>query len=211
MYCHRVASVVGQACIHIWGFQGEEAIKLAAQCGIAFQLTNILRDLGEDAAGGRLYLPHEDLRRFSYTVNDLSRGVVDERFAALVRYEVSRAEEYYRAALRLEQYLHADGRAYLLCNVPHVSSAVEESCSARRPARAAAGCVWIGGRNSTPPRERLCAVGSARIRLRKVELPAYELWRPRPSAMPLDRCAWRSWEAAWQDWRQPWCWPIAGL
>jgi 15-cis-phytoene synthase len=109
VYCHRVASVVGQACIHIWGFQGEEAIKLAAQCGIAFQLTNILRDLGEDAARGRLYLPHEDLWRFSYTVNDLRRGVVDERFAALVRFEVSRAEEYYRAASGLEQYLHADG------------------------------------------------------------------------------------------------------
>jgi phytoene synthase len=109
-YCRRVASVVGQACIHIWGFNDQRAIELAGQCGLAFQLTNILRDLREDAAGGRIYLPAEDLRRFDYTAEDLRRGVVDERFYGLVRFEVARAQQFYRASQGLHEYLHADGR-----------------------------------------------------------------------------------------------------
>ncbi|MEX2139205.1 MAG: phytoene/squalene synthase family protein [Pirellulales bacterium] len=109
-YCHRVASVVGQACVHIWGFTGPQAIELAAQCGLAFQLTNILRDLREDAARERVYLPLVDLRRFGYTADELRRGVVDDRFRALLRFEVERAEGFYRAAAGLPEYLHADGR-----------------------------------------------------------------------------------------------------
>src|SRR5262245_61604354 len=66
LYCYRVASVVGLSCIHIWGFRDEQAKAYAEAAGIAFQLTNILRDLGEDAARGRVYLPLEDLRRFQY-------------------------------------------------------------------------------------------------------------------------------------------------
>jgi squalene synthase HpnC len=109
-YCHRVASVVGQACIHIWGFTDERAIELAAQCGLAFQLTNILRDLREDAAIGRVYLPTADLRRFEYTAEELRRGVVDDRFRALLQFEVERAEAYYQKAAELSRYLQADGR-----------------------------------------------------------------------------------------------------
>jgi phytoene synthase len=109
-YCHRVASVVGQACIHIWGFTGRQAVELAAQCGLAFQLTNILRDLREDAARGRIYLPAADLRRFQYSAEDLRCGVVDDRFRALLRFEVERAEMFYGAAAGLHCYLHADGR-----------------------------------------------------------------------------------------------------
>ena len=63
-YCYRVASAVGLACIHVWGFNGERAKVHAESAGIAFQLTNILRDLAEDAARGRVYLPREDLERF---------------------------------------------------------------------------------------------------------------------------------------------------
>jgi 15-cis-phytoene synthase len=109
-YCHRVASVVGQACIHIWGFTGRHAIELAAQCGLAFQLTNILRDLREDAARGRVYLPAADLRRFEYRTDELQSGVVDDRFRSLLRFEVERAEAFYRAAAGLQDYLYADGR-----------------------------------------------------------------------------------------------------
>ncbi len=67
-YCRHVASAVGLACIHIWGFRGEEALEPARKCGVAFQLTNILRDLKEDTARGRLYLPAEDLRQCGYAV-----------------------------------------------------------------------------------------------------------------------------------------------
>ncbi|HWA96937.1 MAG TPA: squalene/phytoene synthase family protein, partial [Pirellulales bacterium] len=74
-YCRRVASAVGLACIHIWGFSGDQAALEAADCsGIAFQMTNILRDLKEDAALGRVYLPSDDLRRFNYTADDIRAG-----------------------------------------------------------------------------------------------------------------------------------------
>lgn len=100
-YCYHVASVVGLVCIHVFGFSDPAACEHAEACGIAFQLTNILRDLGEDSARGRVYLPQEDLRRFDYGEADLALAVVDDRFRALMRFEVDRAQEYYRRALPL--------------------------------------------------------------------------------------------------------------
>jgi phytoene synthase len=101
-YCYRVASVVGLVCIHVWGFSGGEETYIPAEaCGLAFQLTNILRDVKEDAARGRIYLPLEDLRRFGYTEEELLAGVTDERFHQLMQFEVQRAREYYEKALPL--------------------------------------------------------------------------------------------------------------
>src|SRR5207253_640974 len=77
-YCYRVASAVGLACIHIWGFADERAKDYAEKAGIGFQLTNILRDLREDEARGRVYLPQEDLERFGYTRDQLHRGERNE-------------------------------------------------------------------------------------------------------------------------------------
>src|SRR5437762_8565553 len=82
-YCYHVASVVGLSCIHIWGFHGRDALRYAEDAGIAFQLTNILRDLGEDATRGRVYLPQEDLDRFGYPANFLGKGVNDAAFRGL--------------------------------------------------------------------------------------------------------------------------------
>jgi phytoene synthase len=110
VYCRRVASAVGLACIRIWGFRGEGAFEPARKCGIALQLTNILRDLKEDAAWGRVYLPREDLRRFDYSVDDLTSGVVDERFDRLVSFEVDRARRLYRDGAELFDWLEPDGR-----------------------------------------------------------------------------------------------------
>jgi len=110
-YCYRVASAVGLACIHIWGFRGEAAKGYAESAGIALQLTNILRDLGEDAARGRVYLPHEDLERFGYDEERLGRGERDDRFRALMRFEVERARSYYQAARPLSAHLPPAGRA----------------------------------------------------------------------------------------------------
>ncbi len=110
LYCERVASVVGQACIHIWGFKDPAAIELARQCGLAFQLTNILRDLKEDAARGRIYLPAEDLQRFGYSTHDLQNIVVNDSFQSLMQFQIARAESYYTAARPLSNYLFADGR-----------------------------------------------------------------------------------------------------
>lgn len=109
-YCYRVASVVGLACIHIWGFRDAAALEPARQCGLAFQMTNILRDLKEDAARGRVYLPQEDLRRFEYSVADLENGVRDERFCSLMQFEIARTETLYDAAAELPRWLDPEGR-----------------------------------------------------------------------------------------------------
>jgi phytoene synthase len=109
-YCHRVASSVGLACLHIWGFHGHEAFAPARSCGLAFQLTNILRDLKEDAARGRVYLPQEDLRRFGYSIHDLRSGRADQRFGRLMEFEIDRVRTLYREAAGLPAYLEPDGQ-----------------------------------------------------------------------------------------------------
>lgn len=113
-YCYHVASVVGLSCIHIWGFHGSDALRHAEDAGIAFQLTNILRDLGEDAARGRIYLPREDLDRFGYDGERLRQGVRDESFRALMRFEVQRARDYYASGWRLVPRLSTSGQAVFL-------------------------------------------------------------------------------------------------
>jgi 15-cis-phytoene synthase len=114
LYCYRVASVVGLACIHIWGFDCAECKKYAEDAGIAFQLTNILRDLGEDAERGRVYLPREDLARFDYDGQSLKAGIRNQAYRELVRFEVERAREYYRSSWPLVARLAPSGRAVFL-------------------------------------------------------------------------------------------------
>lgn len=97
-YCYGVASTVGLVCLHIFGFSDRRALLLAEWCGIAFQLTNILRDVGEDAARGRVYLPQEDLRRFHCPEETLLRGEATPAFRELMRFEVARARDYYERA-----------------------------------------------------------------------------------------------------------------
>ncbi|MGQ9576566.1 MAG: phytoene/squalene synthase family protein [Thermoguttaceae bacterium] len=110
VYCHRVASAVGLACLHIWGFRGQEAYQPARQCGLAFQLTNILRDLKEDAARGRIYLPRAELRQFGYAPEELARGVADHRFDRLMAMQIQRARQFYRMGAELFDWLGPDGR-----------------------------------------------------------------------------------------------------
>ena len=109
-YCHLVASAVGMACIHIWGFRSPHAFAPAQECGLAFQLTNILRDLKEDADRGRVYLPQEDLERFGYSERDLAAGIYDQRLQRLLDFQIDRAEHFYRHAVKLEPYLDPWGR-----------------------------------------------------------------------------------------------------
>lgn len=108
-YCHHVASAVGLACLRIWGCN-PGAEESARCCGVAFQMTNILRDLSEDAARQRIYLPREDFERFGYTPDDLRAGVRDERFRRLLRFEIDRTEQLYAAGARLESALSSDGK-----------------------------------------------------------------------------------------------------
>ncbi|MCS7012076.1 MAG: phytoene/squalene synthase family protein [Chloroherpetonaceae bacterium] len=95
VYCYKVASVVGLMTSEIFGYSSKEALSYAVKLGIAMQLTNILRDVGEDARKGRIYLPLEDLARFNYTEEDLFRSVLDERFIALMKFQIARARRYY--------------------------------------------------------------------------------------------------------------------
>lgn len=116
-YCYLVASVVGLVCIRIFGYHDPRAEKLAEETGIAFQLTNILRDVGEDAERGRIYLPLEDLRRFGVSVEQLAE-VHDEHgltepLRELLQWEARRAEEYYESGRRLLPLIDADSRPAL--------------------------------------------------------------------------------------------------
>jgi phytoene synthase len=109
-YCERVASAVGLACIHVWGFRGPEALEPARSAGIALQLTNILRDLKEDAQAGRVYLPLDDLRQCGYTVEDLQRGITGPAFRRLMDLEIGRAEQFYRDGAQLLAWLEPPGQ-----------------------------------------------------------------------------------------------------
>ena len=110
-YCYRVASVVGLISIEIFGYMDPRAREAAVDLGLAMQLTNIMRDIREDADAGRVYLPQEDLRRFGYTEDDLMRGLVNDAFVGLMRFEAQRAREYFRSGGTLLAYLPPRSRA----------------------------------------------------------------------------------------------------
>lgn len=100
LYCYRVASTVGLICAEVFGYRHESAKQYAVNLGIALQLTNILRDIQDDARKGRVYIPQEDLQRFGYTEEELMRSEFNERFVALMKYECERARSYYQKAKR---------------------------------------------------------------------------------------------------------------
>jgi phytoene synthase len=112
-YCYQVASVVGLTTIHIFGFDRPEALLLAEKCGVAFQLTNILRDVREDADRGRIYLPQEDLTRFRVNTEDLKAGQQSPEFVALMRFEAARARAYYEESQPLLEMVHKKSRSSL--------------------------------------------------------------------------------------------------
>ena len=118
-YCYQVASVVGLSCLHIWGFQSAdgEAERLAAACGVALQLTNIIRDVREDAVNGRVYLPTEDLERFGVDPRELAAPVASSRVRALLEFEGRRAARFYQQAAQLTPLVAPEGRPVLLAIV----------------------------------------------------------------------------------------------
>jgi 15-cis-phytoene synthase len=112
-YCYQVASVVGLSTIHIFGFDSPDALRLAEKCGVAFQLTNILRDVCEDVGRGRVYLPAEDLERFEVKPVELCAGPRSESFKRLMRFEADRARGFYREAQPLVGLVHKRSRPAL--------------------------------------------------------------------------------------------------
>jgi len=109
-YCRRVASAVGVAAIHIWGFTDPAAVAVAHDVGLAFQLTNILRDVPEDLARGRVYLPAADFRAAGCTVDDLIAGRIGAGFSRLAALECDRTAACFARGARLDRMLTTDGR-----------------------------------------------------------------------------------------------------
>ena len=99
LYCYRVASVVGLIAAEIFGYQDRQTQKYAHDLGIAFQLTNIIRDIGEDARRGRIYIPMDELKQFNVPAADILNSKYSDNFTALMRFQVERAEQYYQQAL----------------------------------------------------------------------------------------------------------------
>lgn len=104
-YCRLVASVVGRMCVRIFGFTDDTALLRADELGLALQLTNILRDVREDAEMGRIYLPEEDLRRFGITQDAMLRGAPEDGWNALVKFETQRARQLFKTGYQVLRYI----------------------------------------------------------------------------------------------------------
>ncbi|WP_374512290.1 presqualene diphosphate synthase HpnD [Niveibacterium sp.] len=101
LYCHRVAGVVGLLAAEIFGYSNRQTQKYAHELGLAFQLTNIIRDVGEDAGRGRIYLPVEELQRFNVTAREITDRKHSDNFRALMEFQIDRAEQHYEQAMAL--------------------------------------------------------------------------------------------------------------
>ncbi len=98
LYCYRVASVVGQLAATIFGYSDRKTLKYAHDLGLAFQLTNIIRDVGEDARRNRIYLPQDELQRFGVSESDILDSRESESFQQLMAFQIERAKHYYQQA-----------------------------------------------------------------------------------------------------------------
>jgi 15-cis-phytoene synthase len=171
-YCEGVASSVGEMCAHVFGVPADAALRARAlsharTLGVAMQLTNILRDVGDDARNGRCYIPYEDLERFGLTSDQVLRGALgaSEQWKALMRFEISRARELYAQAMPGIALLAADARrCATACAVGYagILGAIEEigydtfSSRARLSTMARAGVLWNAWRT---PLGRAAALG----------------------------------------------------
>jgi phytoene synthase len=112
-YCYRVAGTVGLTCTHVFGYSDPRALDLAERLGLAFQLTNIIRDVHEDAALGRVYIPEEDLARYGVAPEDFSRNEATLGVREVLRFEADRAWRIYEECSELLDLVDADSRGAL--------------------------------------------------------------------------------------------------
>lgn len=136
-YCYRVASTVGLLCISIWGYSDPAAERHAVDRGVAFQLTNILRDVAEDFDGGRVYLPGEDFERHGLTPEVLRHWRAPDRCARFMAEQVQRARDHYVRSTPLEGLIEPDCRPVLWAMTTIYASLLEKI--GRHPRRAATG------------------------------------------------------------------------
>jgi 15-cis-phytoene synthase len=104
-YCYRVASIVGLICIEIWGYEDPAARELAVARGVAFQLTNIIRDYAQDFDAGRVYLPREDFQKHGLTPGELRQWASPEKCQAMMQQQIARAETFYQQSMPLDQMI----------------------------------------------------------------------------------------------------------
>jgi phytoene synthase len=109
-YCYGVASTVGLMSMYIVGFKSNEALPYAIKLGVALQLTNILRDVGEDYRNGRIYLPKDELKLFGVSQSDLARGVIDDKWRAFMKFQIQRTRELYAESEKGIKFLERDGQ-----------------------------------------------------------------------------------------------------
>ena len=110
-YCYKVASAVGLISIEVFGYEDPAARGYAVDLGLAMQLTNIIRDVKEDAERDRIYIPLDEMARFGYTEEDLKAGVLDDRFRDLMAFQAERARGYFESGAKLVPLLSAEARA----------------------------------------------------------------------------------------------------
>jgi phytoene synthase len=110
LYCYRIAGTVGLLMAPVLGPESQAARECAVDLGIAMQLTNILRDVGEDAASGRIYLPGDEMARFGYGEDELRTGAITPAFRALMEFQMARAERYYERGMRGIALLEPEAR-----------------------------------------------------------------------------------------------------
>lgn len=113
-YCYGAASTVGLMSMHIVGFNSNEAVPYAIRLGVALQMTNILRDIGEDFRAGRVYLPQDELAAYGLTENDLESGQVTVRWREFMRFQVERVRQLYAEAEIGIRFLERDGQMAIL-------------------------------------------------------------------------------------------------
>jgi phytoene synthase len=152
-YCYRVASAVGLCCIEIFGYTDPRAREYAVHLGTALQLTNILRDVGADARGGRVYLPQQDLETFGVSEADLVVGRYGEPFVRLMEHQALRARQFYAAAATA--YPVADARSLIAAEIMGgIYHALLEEIEARR--------FQVFGERITLPARRKVAIALRR-------------------------------------------------
>ena len=130
VYCYKVAAVVGLMTSEIFGYSDKKALEHAIELGIAMQLTNILRDVGEDVDRGRIYLPLEDLRRFNYSSEELMQKTINGNFINLMKFQIERARSYYRSSDKGIPMLEKQSRfgvAISSINYSNILTAIEKN------------------------------------------------------------------------------------
>ena len=130
VYCYKVAAVVGLMTSEIFGYSDKQALEHAIELGIAMQLTNILRDIGEDVDRGRIYLPLEDLRRFNYSREEFMQKRINNNFINLMKFQIERARSYYSSSEKGIPMLERQSR-FAVCissiNYGNILSAIEKN------------------------------------------------------------------------------------